>query len=218
MFIIVAAMLVLFGGQANAQRCLPGMRGIELRGGFTDGFGKPVDFYTGIAMSTYTKHANRWVVGAEYLQKSYGYRDMQIPRAQFTLEGGYFLKFLSDPSKTFFLSIGGSALAGYETATSSCPTAHCSRQRTPSSMEGRSRWNWRVTLPTVSCYSPPLESAVSGAARWDCSVRSSAWASNLSSIKNKNEYGYIESKKSMERTGVRPVRKPAGLSVHCLQR
>lgn len=49
MFIIVAAMLVLFGGQANAQRCLPGMRGIELRGGFTDGFGKPVDFYTGIA-------------------------------------------------------------------------------------------------------------------------------------------------------------------------
>ena len=111
MFIVVAAMLVLFGGQANAQRCLPGMRGIELRGGFTDGFGKPVDFYTGIAMSTYTKHANRWVVGAEYLQKSYGYRNMQIPRAQFTLEGGYFLKFLSDPSKTFFLSIGGSALA-----------------------------------------------------------------------------------------------------------
>lgn len=66
-------------------------------------------------MSTYTKYANRWVVGAEYLQKSYGYRDMQIPRTQFTLDGGYFLKFLSDPSKTFFLSIGGSALAGYET-------------------------------------------------------------------------------------------------------
>ena len=114
-FIIVAAMLVLFGGQANAQRCLPGMRGIELRGGFTDGFGKPVDFYTGIAMSTYTKHANRWVVGAEYLQKSYGYRNMQIPRAQFTLEGGYFLKFLSAPSKTFYRPIGGDALAGYET-------------------------------------------------------------------------------------------------------
>ena len=70
MFIIVAAMLVLFGGQANAQRCLPGMRGIELRGGFTDGFGKPVDFYTGIAMSTYTKHANRWVVGAEFFRRA----------------------------------------------------------------------------------------------------------------------------------------------------
>ena len=101
MFIIVAAMLVLFGGQANAQRCLPGMRGIELRGGFTDGFGKPVDFYTGIAMSTYTKHANRWVVGAEYLQKSYGYRDMQIPRAQFTLEA---------PMPTIFTGIASKAV------------------------------------------------------------------------------------------------------------
>ena len=167
MFIVVAAMLVLFGGQANAQRCLPGMRGIELRGGFTDGFGKPVDFYTGIAMSTYTKHANRWVVGAEYLQKSYGYRNMQIPRAQFTLEGGYFLKFLSDPSKTFFLSIGGSALAGYETVNwgdKQLPDGSLLTTK-DASMEGRSRWNWRVTLPTVSCYSPPLESAVSGAAR-----------------------------------------------------
>lgn len=41
--------------------------------------------------------------------------DVSLPRAQFTAEGGYYLKFLSDPSKTLFLSIGGSALAGYET-------------------------------------------------------------------------------------------------------
>ena len=47
--------------------------------------------------------------------KNYGYRDASIPRAQFTAEGGYYLKFLSDPTKTVFLSVGGSALAGYET-------------------------------------------------------------------------------------------------------
>ena len=63
----------------------------------------------------YTKKANRWVVGAEYLLKNYDYRGTSVPRAQFTAEGGYYLKFLSDPTKTFFLSIGGSALAGYET-------------------------------------------------------------------------------------------------------
>lgn len=114
-FFILAALLALFGGQASAQRCLPKMRGIELRGGFVDGFGKPLDFYTGIALTTYTKQANRWVVGAEFLQKSYGYRNIHIPRALFTVEGGYYLKVLSDPSKTFFLSLGGSALAGYET-------------------------------------------------------------------------------------------------------
>lgn len=114
-FIIMTALLALSGGQASAQRYLPKMRGIELRGGFVDGFGKPLDFYTGIALATYTRQANRWVAGMEFLKKSYEYRNFHIPRAQFTIEGGYYLKFLSDPSKTFFLSLGGSALAGYET-------------------------------------------------------------------------------------------------------
>ena len=35
--------------------------------------------------------------------------------AQFTVEGGYYSKCLSDGSKTFFFSLGASALAGYET-------------------------------------------------------------------------------------------------------
>ena len=47
--------------------------------------------------------------------KNYEYRNVTVPRTQFTAEGGYYLKFLSDPSKTLFLSIGGSALTGYET-------------------------------------------------------------------------------------------------------
>lgn len=59
--------------------------------------------------------ANRWVIGAEYLMKNYGYRNASVPRVQFTAEGGYYLKFLSDPTKMVFLSVGGSALAGYET-------------------------------------------------------------------------------------------------------
>ena len=41
---------------------------------------------------------------------------MQIPVSQFTGEGGYYLNFLSDRKKTFFLSLGLSALAGYETS------------------------------------------------------------------------------------------------------
>ena len=38
---------------------------------------------------------------------------------KFTAEGGYYLKFLSDRRKTFFLSLGLSALAGYETSNRS---------------------------------------------------------------------------------------------------
>lgn len=113
--LMAAVSLALFSGQAYAQRCLPGMKGVELRGGFAEGSKSPLNHYVGFALSGYTKKANRWVVGAEYLLKNYGYRNVSVPRAQFTAEGGYYLKFLSDPSRTFFLSVGGSALAGYET-------------------------------------------------------------------------------------------------------
>lgn len=111
--IITTVSLALSGGQAYAQRCLPGMKGIELRGGLVSG--SSGDYYLGAGVSVYGKRAHRWVFGAEYLHKSYDYRDMSIPRAQFTAEGGYYLNFLSDASKTFFMSLGGSAVAGYET-------------------------------------------------------------------------------------------------------
>lgn len=42
----------------------------------------------------------------------------RIPVEQFTGEGGFFSGVLSDGSKTFFLSAGISALAGYETVNS----------------------------------------------------------------------------------------------------
>ena len=91
---VTAVSLALFSGRAHAQRYLPGMKGVELRGGFANGSKSPLNYY---------------------LMKNYGYRDASVPRAQFTAEGGYYLKFLSDPTKTVFLSVGGSALAGYET-------------------------------------------------------------------------------------------------------
>ena len=114
LFVVVALLALV--GQANAQRYLPGMRGVEFKGGFVDGIKKPTNYYVGVGLSTYTKNGNRWVFGAEYLSKQYGYKEWNIPKAQFTAEGGYYLKFLSDASKTFFLSLGGSALAGYETS------------------------------------------------------------------------------------------------------
>ena len=59
--------------------------------------------------------AGTMVYGAEYLHMKHGYRHVTIPFAQFTAEGGYYLNFLSDAGKVFFLNLGGSALAGYET-------------------------------------------------------------------------------------------------------
>ena len=120
LFIILLFGVCLHVNRAHAQRCLPGMRGIQLTGGLSDNMrwknGDGFGYHAGIAVSTYTKNAHHWVVGVEYLEKRYGYRDCLYPASQFTGEGGYYLNFLSDRKKTFFLSLGLSALAGYETS------------------------------------------------------------------------------------------------------
>ena len=122
-FIMMLFALCLTSFQAHAQRYLPGMKGLQVTAGMADGvhWNSDTDFayHIGAAYSVYTKNANRWVIGGEYLHKKYDYKDMQIPVEQFTAEGGYYLKFLSDRRKTFFLSLGLSALAGYEVSNKS---------------------------------------------------------------------------------------------------
>lgn len=119
-FIMILFALCLNFNQAHAQRYLPGMKGLQVTAGMADGFhwnGKSdFAYHIGAAYSIYTKHADRWVIGGEYLEKRYDYKDIRIPVQQFTAEGGYYLNFLSDRRKTFFLSAGLSALAGYETS------------------------------------------------------------------------------------------------------
>ncbi|WP_373722365.1 MULTISPECIES: conjugal transfer protein TraO [Bacteroidales] len=107
--------------QAYAQRCLPGMQGIQVTGGMVDGLHRSegkneLGYYFGLSMATYSKHAHKWVFGAEFLNKYYPYGESRIPVSQFTAEGGYYLNFLSAPNKTLLFSFGGSALAGYETS------------------------------------------------------------------------------------------------------
>lgn len=119
-FFLFFVMLALFTGQAHAQRCLPGMRGIHLTTGMADGFYSSssknnTGYSFGASLATYTKGGHQWMLGAEYLRRYHPYRDSRIPVAQFTGEGGFFCNVLSDGSKTFFLSAGISALVGYET-------------------------------------------------------------------------------------------------------
>lgn len=119
-FFLFVVSLALFAGQAHAQRCLPKMEGIRLTAGMADGCysssSKNETGYTfGASLATYTKGGHQWVLGAEYLRRYHPYRESRISVEQFTGEGGFFCYLLSDGSKTFFLSAGVSALAGYET-------------------------------------------------------------------------------------------------------
>lgn len=118
LFLVVVSLALI--GQANAQRCLSGMQGIQLTTGMADGFynhsnENETGYYFGAAISTCTIGSNKWVFGGEYLQKYNPYKDSRIPTMQFTADGGYYIHVLYDANKTFFLYLGGSALAGYET-------------------------------------------------------------------------------------------------------
>lgn len=106
------ALCLLAAGGVSAQRCLPGMRGIALRGGTADGAAG--SFYGGVAVETFARNSNKWVVGAEYLERRFDYDTGPIPVEQFTAEVGYYKYLWADPSRTVYLSLGGSALAGYE--------------------------------------------------------------------------------------------------------
>ena len=108
---IVTLLSVLLAGRAEAQRCMPKMRGIELKAGLNGADG----YVLGATLSSYAKGGNKWVYGVEYLQTNHDYRSTTIPAAQFTAEGGFYYNFLSDAKKVVFLYAGASALAGYET-------------------------------------------------------------------------------------------------------
>ncbi|WP_455674177.1 conjugal transfer protein TraO [Phocaeicola sp.] len=117
---LTLALLALAIGQADAQRCLPGMKGVQFTADMADGFYSPANrndagFAFGLSVSTYTKGGNQWKFGGEIMQRYYPYRNTRIPLAQYTGEGGYYYNFFSDPAKMLFLNIGGSALMGYET-------------------------------------------------------------------------------------------------------
>ena len=117
-FVLIILGLVLTG-QAQAQRYLPGQKGFQVTASAVDGFnlknGDKQAFAVGVAFSNYRNFGDHWVFGAEYLQKKHSYKDILIPTAQFTAEGGYYLNYFASPRKTFLFSIGLSAMAGYET-------------------------------------------------------------------------------------------------------
>jgi hypothetical protein len=119
-FIISIFALCLNAFQAQAQRYLPGQKGIQVTAGMVNGLRLDEKYehfgaHAGLAFSTYTKNGNRWVFGSEFLGKCHRYKSWCCPSMQFTGEGGYYLNFFSDGSKTVFFSAGLSALAGYET-------------------------------------------------------------------------------------------------------
>ena len=74
----------------HAHKDSADMKGLQVTAGMTDEvhWNSDTDFAYHLreAYSVYTKNANRWVIGGEYLHKKYNYKDIHIPVKQFTAE------------------------------------------------------------------------------------------------------------------------------------
>ena len=120
LFLLTVAVLLLFTGEAYAQRDLPGQTGIQFTTGGTDHFlswksGGERHYFTSLAFTHTNRNHAYWLYGLDYQVKEYDYEGEAVPKAQFTGELGYFVPVLSDRGRNFCFRIGFSALGGFET-------------------------------------------------------------------------------------------------------
>lgn len=117
--LLLTLLLAVTAGRTAAQRCLPGMKGVQFSAGMVDGFYSPAgNDGTGYAFSlaffNYVKNGNKWEYGVEYVRRNCRYRTVGVPLEQYTANAGYFHNLLSSNGKVFFLNAGLSGVIGYE--------------------------------------------------------------------------------------------------------
>ena len=117
--LVLTLLLAVTAGRTAAQRCLPGMKGVQFSADMVDGFystkaGDGTGYAFSLAFLNYVKNGNKWEYGVEYVRRNCRYRTVGVPMEQYTADAGYFLNLLSSPGKVFFLNAGLSGVIGYE--------------------------------------------------------------------------------------------------------
>lgn len=117
--LLLTLLLAVTAGRTAAQRCLPGMKGVQFSADMVDGFYLPTGndgtgYASSLAFFNYVKGGNKWVYGVEYVRRNCRYRTVGVPLEQYTADAGYFLNLLSSTGKVFFLNAGLSGVIGYE--------------------------------------------------------------------------------------------------------
>lgn len=117
--LLLTLLLAVTAGRTAAQRCLPGMKGVQFSADMVDGFystkaGDGTGYAFSLAFFNYVKGGNKWVYGVEYVRRNCRYRTVGVPMEQYTADAGYFHNLLSSPGKVFFLNAGLSGVVGYE--------------------------------------------------------------------------------------------------------
>lgn len=108
-------LLMIGWAGAFAQRQLPGQKGLEVAAGIVPGE-KPIrnSYYARLGMTVNKKKGDYYFFSAELSRKTYRFEELYIPVDTYTGEIGYSLYLLGDWRRTFTISLGLSAAAGYE--------------------------------------------------------------------------------------------------------
>lgn len=117
--LLLTLLLAVTAGRTAAQRCLPGMKGVQFSADMVDGFystkaGDGTGYAFSLAFFNYVKGGNKWVYGVEYVRRNCRYHTVGVPLEQYTADAGDFLNLLSSTGKVFFLNAGLSGVIGYE--------------------------------------------------------------------------------------------------------
>jgi len=99
---------------AQAQRMLPGHKGLEISAGVLSDGRVGNDYYMGAAMTVNGKNGNYQLWAFEYAHQYEDYREIRIHQETYTAEGGYSFFLLGNARKSFTLNLGITGLAGYE--------------------------------------------------------------------------------------------------------
>lgn len=98
----------------QAQRMIPGQKGIEISAGAGSSEHPKDNYFASLGWIMYGKNGNYKFLSAEYAREVTSYKDIGVPIETYLLEGGYSLFVWGDSKRNFAINAAMAIVAGYE--------------------------------------------------------------------------------------------------------
>lgn len=108
LFLLIGVNLV------QAQRMLPGQKGLELNLGTLSDENPGRNYYLNVNLTVNGKRDNYQLYALEYNHQYYNYKGFRIPQECYTAEGGYSFYLFGDAGKNISINAGITVVGGYE--------------------------------------------------------------------------------------------------------
>lgn len=114
-YIYALVLVVMSITAVQAQRMLPGQKGLEVNAGTFSSEHPARNYYLNIGLTVNGRSGNRWLCAVEYNHEYSSYKNLRIPLETYLAEGGYSLQLLGDAGKSVTFNAAFTLTGGYET-------------------------------------------------------------------------------------------------------